>query len=224
MRTLLLIPSLLLLNLSFSPAADQAPPSDWDSWSRWAESLHPITDAEGHGPDIGSEEWAQALGRRLGIDGPEGQGPDLRSGGWRGAVEKKLMAKGPAAPRETRELLSTHQTEARFDGIHDHRCRGLTSLCPDGCGHSGKLATFSIIRYVHYNKPGEYGDPQQETFQVLVEDNHKKPKIPNDIRDAILDLKPGTPIRLNWDHEYVTNSNGSFPERPIRLVAPLPVP
>jgi hypothetical protein len=69
--------------------AGQAP-ADWPAWAAWAEALHPVTDAEGHGPDVGSDEWAMALARKLGVIDAGDHGPDLRSAEWRAAVEKKL--------------------------------------------------------------------------------------------------------------------------------------
>ncbi len=133
------------------------------------------------------------------------------------------------AAAEKRELLSSHKTVARFDGLQKTRCRGLTSLCPDRCGHSGSLAVFTILRYRAYEKTGEYGDPEQKQFHVLVEDNMGDEKIPAAIRDAIKALKPGDIVELDWNHDYVTNNNGSYPERPIVRIEktkepPQPVP
>lgn len=36
--------------------AEPAAPAEWMEWARWAEKLYPITDSQGHGPDIGSDE------------------------------------------------------------------------------------------------------------------------------------------------------------------------
>lgn len=204
----------LLLLLLMSPllVAQEAAPKEWSEWAKWAERLYPITDAQGHGPDIGSDEWANAMSRRLGIMDAEGHGPDVKSDEWRAAVEKKLQ------PKEKRELLSSHDTIARFAGLKDHTCMGLTSLCPDRCGHSGKLATFEIVNYRNFEKPGEFGDPKQEKFQILVEDNRKNPKVPAGIRDSILALKPGDTVHLKWNHDFVTRQGASFPERGITLL------
>lgn len=125
------------------------------------------------------------------------------------------------APEKQRELLSAHETVARFTGLKDHQCMGRTSLCPDRCGDSGKLATFEIVRYLSYEKPGEYGDPKQERFLVLIEDKMKNPKVPAAIRDAILALKPGDLVRLQWNHDYVTQAGSKFPERPITRLSVL---
>lgn len=125
------------------------------------------------------------------------------------------------APKNQRVLLSVHETVARFTGLKDHQCMGRTSLCPDRCGDSGKLATFEIVKYLRYEKPGQYGDPKQERFMVLIEDNMKQPKVPAPIRDAILALKPGDLVDLQWNHDYVTRDRSSFPERPITKLSVL---
>jgi hypothetical protein len=62
----------------------------WDQWARGVEARFAVGDAEGHGPDVGSEEWARALQWKLGIVDAEGHGPDLGSAEWRAAVESKL--------------------------------------------------------------------------------------------------------------------------------------
>ena len=193
-----------------SVAAD-APPADWMEWAKWAEKRHPVTDQQGHGPDIGGDEWSAALNKRLKI----ADAADVGSPEWRQAVEKKLLSKKAPAQEQERKLLSSHDTEARFEGLKDHQCLGRTSLCPDRCGHSGKLATFSIVKYLGYEKPGEYGDPKQERFQILIGDNIKNPKVPAAIHEAISALTPGALVHLRWNHDYVTQGGSSFPERTI---------
>lgn len=197
------------------------PPENWDEWAKWAEKLRPVTDAQGHGPDIGSDEWANALAKKLRVSDGAGHGPAIGSKEWRQAVEGKLAPKPTPAPAQQRELLSSHDTVARFAGLKDHVCRGLTSLCPDRCGESGKLATFDIIRYLDYRKPGEYGDPKQTQFLVLIEDNMHNPKVPAPILEAVHALKPGDLVHLQWNHDYVTQEGSKFPERPIRALSVL---
>ncbi len=114
------------------------------------------------------------------------------------------------------ELLSRHETVAEFVGTTNHRCMGMTSLCPDECGHSGTLATFRIIRYTKYEKPGKYGDPKTERFVVMVENNLGESKLSSALRKRIAALKPGDEVDLAWDHNYVTRGGSSAPERPIR--------
>lgn len=130
----------------------------------------------------------------------------------------------PAAdePKDKRELLSLHDTVAKFAGTRQHTCRGLTSLCPDRCGHSGDMASFDIVGYVRYEKPGKYGDPKADSFMFLVQDNMKNAKVPKELAEQIAALKQGDLVHLVWRHEYVTRKEGggssSFPERPVTLV------
>jgi hypothetical protein len=138
-----------------------------------------------------------------------------------GAAPKQPAPNPAAAPQKERELLSSHDTVARFTGLQDHKCMGRTSLCPDRCGESGQLATFDIVKYLKYAKPGEYGDPKQEKFVVLVEDNMGNVKVPKAIRVAVLALKPGDLVHLQWNHDYVTQGGSKFPERPIKDLSPL---
>ena len=53
-----------------------------------------MTDAEGHGPEVGSEEWARALQWKSGIADKEGHGPDLGSAEWRAALEERISRIG----------------------------------------------------------------------------------------------------------------------------------
>ncbi|MFM8808492.1 MAG: hypothetical protein ACKOKC_09520 [Chthoniobacterales bacterium] len=73
-----------------------APPKDWETWSVWVEARYPVSDAQGHSPDIGSDEWARALQQKLGVIDEQGHGPDIGSAEWRAAVESKVC--GPKAP------------------------------------------------------------------------------------------------------------------------------
>ena len=114
-----------------------------------------------------------------------------------------------------RVTLARHETIAEFEGCRDHRCMGMTSLCPDKCGASGSMAGFKIVKYVKYEKLGEYGDPKGERYDFLVEDNMKNPKVPAAIRDAVNALKKGDRVLLSWNHDYVTVNGSSGPERPI---------
>ena len=122
----------------------------------------------------------------------------------------------PVKPKaEKRQLLAIHETLAVFDGLEYRLCRGRTSLCPEKCGHSGEFARFTIKKYLKYEKPGEYGDPEQKDFLVQVSDFHKKPKGDPKLLAAVKGLKAGDHVLLSWRHDYVTREGASFPERPI---------
>lgn len=86
--------ALCLLALAACGEHDATPPSDWKTWSVWVEARYPVSDADGHGPDIGSDEWARALQQKLGIVDAQGHGPDIGSDEWRFAVELKLRGVG----------------------------------------------------------------------------------------------------------------------------------
>jgi hypothetical protein len=95
----------------------------------------------------------------------------------------------------------------------------LTALCPDNCGHSGDFATFDVVAYLKYEKPGKYGDEKQKTFIFQIQDNHKAPKIPKELAEKVNALKAGDYVLLSWRHDYVTRKEGGgeskFPERPV---------
>lgn len=190
------------------------PPEAWEPWVKWVDARLRVNDEHGHGPDVGSDEWAGAVGKWLELDAGDAGHPDLKSQVWRKEVEKRL-GWNPTSPGESRALLSSHDVIARFVGITEHRCRGLTALCPDRCGHSGQLATFAIEKYLFHQKPGPYGDEKQERFLVLIENHVNPPHLPDAIRKQILALKPGASVRLQWVHDYVTREGSKFPDRPI---------
>ena len=84
------IGALLIFLLAACDESVSSPPSDWNAWSAWVEARYPVSDAGGHGPNIGSDEWARALQQKLGIVDDQGHGPDIGSVEWRAAVEQKL--------------------------------------------------------------------------------------------------------------------------------------
>lgn len=63
-------------------------------WLERVELAFPVSDAEGHGPDLGSDEWMGALSRRLGIEDGDGDSPVLGSDEWCGAVDQMLWGVG----------------------------------------------------------------------------------------------------------------------------------
>ena len=138
-----------------------------------------------------------------------------------------LPTTNPAAPKaqigdgESRELLSLHETVAEFQGLDYRRCLGRTGLCPDRCGHSGEFATFRIVDYLAYEKPGEYGDPKQETYRIQVSDFDKKQLGDPAILKLVGALKAGDRVALSWQHDYVTKAGSRFPERVVTRLDPL---
>lgn len=133
-----------------------------------------------------------------------------------------LMSGGSVLSAEDgRKTLAVHETVAVFDGTRARQCMGRTSLCPNDCGHSGTMASFTIKAYVNYEKKGEYGDPKTNRFIFLVEDNKKNPKVSKELADVVASLKPGDLVCLTWNHDYVTKDRSSFPERPIKQIQKL---
>ncbi|MBR6797264.1 MAG: hypothetical protein IKM45_01060 [Opitutales bacterium] len=116
------------------------------------------------------------------------------------------------------EVLSRHDTNAVFQGARRHVCMGRTMLCPDRCGHSGTLAVFKIENYNKYEQLGKYGDPQTEEFVFMLKSTTGKSDVPPALAEKIAALKPGDKVRLVWEHVYISDENGSRPERPIRVL------
>jgi hypothetical protein len=126
------------------------------------------------------------------------------------AKDNQEKAKG-----EKRQLLANHETLAVFDDMNYRLCMGRTSACPKACGNSGEFASFTIKKYLKYEKPGQYGDPEQKVFLVQVSDYDRKPKGDPKILKIVNGLKKGDYVLLSWHHDYVTRNRASSPERPI---------
>lgn len=117
--------------------------------------------------------------------------------------------------KEVRKLLSSHSTLAEFTGITFQPCRHRTAQCPNQCTHAGKVASFKVIKYIDYKKPGKYGDGKGTSFCTMVENQLGNAKIPAATLIIINSLKKGDTVRLSWNHDYVTRNRSSFPERTI---------
>ena len=94
---------------------------------------------------------------------------------------------------------------------------GRTSLCPDKCGHSSNLASFTITDYLEYKKPGQYGDPKATTFLFMTEDNMGNAKISPELLKTVKELKKGDLVHLTWNTEILeafdlTSRFDEFPE------------
>ena len=127
-----------------------------------------------------------------------------------------------ALAAEKYDVLAVHKTKATFTGTREHRCMGLTALCPDRCGDSGTLAVFTIDEYTLWEKRGEYGDDRQTTFQFLTENNMKQAKIPAELLAKIKTLKPGDKVVLEWEHRYMNRDGSRWPERPVVKLEKIP--
>ena len=124
------------------------------------------------------------------------------------------------------EQYAAFLTQATYEGTAWRECRLMTSLCPDRCGHSGNIATFSIDKNIVYAKYNEYGDEPSEQFMIMIDKGDETaPLIDKKWYDVIKSLDTGDKILLAWDHLYVTVTDGDFvskyPERPITFIHPL---
>ncbi len=120
----------------------------------------------------------------------------------------------------TSEVLSTHRTISVLESLAPKLCMGLTSLCPDQCGHSGLMATFAVQQYTEYQKLGEYGDDRSSHFYLLLSD----PAVPEAVRRVAATLTVGQTVRLDWNHIYTSRQEAGggeskYPERPVLALA-----
>ena len=134
----------------------------------------------------------------------------------------------PAVVSSTPQLMTSHATVARFAGLQALPCRHLTSLCPDRCGHAGTLAVFDVVRYLHWaREPGQqYGDERQARHHVRLGGEPgwgagaRQATLVPGLDAALRALAPGTLVRLDWRHDYVTTvweggGSAKGPERPV---------
>jgi hypothetical protein len=52
----------------------------------------------------------------------------------------------------------------------------------------------------------------------MIENEQREPRVPPELRKTIETLRVGDPVRLCWNHEYVTANGVSAPERRVTLV------
>ena len=103
-RYLAMLPLALLTACSpSSPPPEQKPPQPKSAqnapdsavlgsaeWYAWVDSRVHVTDAEGHGPDPGSDEWNHAVQHRLGQEAPQ---LPVGSPQWQQAVDALLRTR-----------------------------------------------------------------------------------------------------------------------------------
>ncbi len=77
-----------------------------DSWHRFIEEKVPTSDNQGHGPDIGSDEWKSVIEFKLGLrDVPNF--PERDSEAWCRHIDQIVREKGPASPENNGNLNET---------------------------------------------------------------------------------------------------------------------
>lgn len=74
-------------------AAVAVPARCTPAWNAEVERRLRITDAAGHGPDVGSKEWQNAVSRKSGVTDAAGHGPDAGSDEWCRAVHFKVFGR-----------------------------------------------------------------------------------------------------------------------------------
>ncbi len=62
-------------------------------WNEAVDERLRISDASGHGPDLGSAEWMNAVGKKSGVSDGSGHGPDAGSDEWCRAVDYKVFGR-----------------------------------------------------------------------------------------------------------------------------------
>lgn len=124
----------------------------------------------------------------------------------------------PAAPASNEKLLSHHDTQAVFKGTRQHRCRGMTMLCPDKCGDSGTLALFDIKAYNNYQQPDKYGDPKADQYVFMLASTTGTSDVSPETAELVKGLQAGDEVNLVWDHVYVSDGHGSYPKRVVRKI------
>ena len=128
--------------------------------------------------------------------------------------------RGVLTPKQKRfKQLAEHRVIPRYTGSPYQRCMGLTGACPEHCGSSGEYATFKVTQYLHYAKPGEYGDDKQKEFRIHISDFHKKETGDKLANSVIKGLKKGDLVLLERKHLYGEYSPGAHgPVRPLMLL------
>lgn len=118
------------------------------------------------------------------------------------------------------EVLSTHKTQARYDGLRLEPCRFMTAQCPNECDHGGFYASFTVLAYHDYTSPSTYGDEPQQTFAVRMSlrNGQPAPETPLPLQKVIESLHEGDTVELDWTHVYVSDDSGKHPERIVTVL------
>ena len=71
------------------------------------------------------------------------------------------------------------------------------------------------LQYLHYEKPGKYGDEKTQKYHVKVNESSEKSGLTGEIKSVFDNLNPGDYVLLSWNHDYVNRNECHSPERPI---------
>jgi len=128
----------------------------------------------------------------------------------------------PAVVSRTADVLARLRARVAYAGVQRRRCMHMTSLCPDRCNHARAWALFTVVEWLAYEKPGQYGDDKAPTFAVQLEPAEAGVEHAPGFMDAVAGLAEGDALEIEWLHEYVTTTwegggSGKAPSR--RVVA-----
>ena len=119
----------------------------------------------------------------------------------------------PAAPATQVDALSTHETDAVYEGVRHLPCLHRTALCPDRCGHAKDVAVFRIVAYRNYAKANpNHGDPQAHEFLMPLKEGEEVSAATIEFAKS---LQVGDAVKLDWVHEYVRAPGMSYPRRRV---------
>ncbi len=104
---------------------------------------------------------------------------------------------------EKKPFTSTHIFTAKYDGTDFHKCKGMTSLCPDKCGESGNVANFKVVEYKDFVVNGQGGSEKLDSYQVLASDFNKK-DLDKPYVATIKNLKKGDEVTIDVEFVYDT--------------------
>lgn len=116
-------------------------------------------------------------------------------------------------PGSAVEILSSHQTDAIYQGARRLPCLHRTALCPDRCDHAKDVAVFRIAAYRSYTKANpNHGDPEAKEFLMPLKAGEE---VSAEQLEFAKGLKPGDAVKLDWQHEYVRADGASYPRRRV---------
>jgi uncharacterized protein len=105
----------------------QAQPACSDSWYRMIDGKVPTGDGQGHGPDVGSDEWKSVIEFRLGVRGTS-EVPRRDSESWCRYIDQLVSQRGPA-PGRARNVPPPHGPSYACDTVRPGSIEAL--ICGD---------------------------------------------------------------------------------------------
>ena len=118
------------------------------------------------------------------------------------------------------EVLSLHDTDALFLGMHFTLCKGKTALCPYECGGSGTVASFQVLHYNDYQRTSEWADEMADTVQFMLDATDGSTDFCPDAKVVAQDLAADTRVHLVWRQLYpsFTSVDAKVPCRQVLLL------